>query len=58
MIFASGLSFDLTHSYKIALWTFSGFISIAVVSIMRLGPYVYPEQCDLKRVVLEAGTSA
>ena len=58
MIFASGLSFDLTHSYRIALWTFSGFVSIAVVSIMRLGPYVYPEQRDPKRAALVAGASA
>jgi MFS family permease len=58
MIFASGLSFDLTHSYTIALWTFSGFVSIGVVSIMRLGPYVYPEQRDPKRAALGANASA
>jgi MFS family permease len=58
MIFASGLSFDLTHSYRIALWTFSGFVLIAVVSIMRLGPYVYPEQRDPKLAALAASASA
>jgi len=57
MIFASGLSFDLTHSYRIALWTFSVIILIAVISITCLGPYVYPEQRDPKRGALEANAS-
>jgi MFS family permease len=44
MIFASGLCYDLLHSYHVALWVFVGLVLVSVVSICRLGPYVYPEQ--------------
>lgn len=46
MIFATGLCYDLTHSYHLALWIFIGLISISILSICRLGPYVYPERRD------------
>jgi MFS family permease len=44
MIFASGLCYDLLHSYHVALWVFAGLVLLSVISICRLGPYVYPEQ--------------
>jgi MFS family permease len=48
MIFASGLCYDLLHSYHVALWVFVGLVLLSVVSICRLGPYVYPEQRSLR----------
>ncbi|MBP0592150.1 MFS transporter [Paraburkholderia sp. LEh10] len=44
MIFGSGLCYDLLHSYHAALWVFAALVLLSVVSICRLGPYVYPEQ--------------
>jgi MFS family permease len=46
MIFLTGLCYDLTRSYYVALWSFVGLIAVSIVSICRLGPYVYPERCD------------
>jgi MFS family permease len=46
MIFATGLCYDITHSYGLALWIFIGLIAISIISICRLGPYVYPERRD------------
>ena len=44
MIFLTGLCYDLLHSYHAALWGFSALVIVSIVSICRLGPYVYPEQ--------------
>jgi MFS family permease len=44
MIFLTGLCFDMLHSYHVALWSFVGLTAISIVSICRLGPYVYPER--------------
>ncbi|WP_250516294.1 MFS transporter [Caballeronia sp. INDeC2] len=49
MIFLSGLCYDLTHSYRLALWIFSGMVALSVISIIRLGPYAYPEQGDPRK---------
>jgi MFS family permease len=49
MIFLSGLCYDLTRSYHLALWVFSGLVALSVISIIRLGPYVYPEQGDPRK---------
>lgn len=46
MIFLTGLCYDLTRSYHLALWSFVGLIALSIVSICRLGPYVYPERRD------------
>lgn len=46
MIFLTGLCYDLLHSYHAALWSFVVLIAISIVSICRLGPYVYPERRD------------
>ncbi|NIF87241.1 MFS transporter [Burkholderia sp. Cy-637] len=47
MIFLTGLCYDLLHSYHVALWSFVAMITLAIVSICRLGPYVYPERVDV-----------
>jgi MFS family permease len=44
MIFVTGLCYDLTHSYHLALYVFVGLAAISIGSICRLGPYAYPEQ--------------
>lgn len=49
MIFLSGLCYDLMHSYRLALWVFAGMVALSVMSICRLGPYVYPEQGDPRK---------
>lgn len=46
LIFLTGLCYDLMHSYHLALWSFVGLIGISILSICRLGPYVYPERRD------------
>jgi MFS family permease len=53
MIFASGLCYDLLHSYHVALWVFVGLVLVSVVSICRLGPYVYPEQRSPRDTALD-----
>ncbi|SPB13932.1 major facilitator transporter [Caballeronia novacaledonica] len=53
MIFLSGLCYDLTHSYRLALWVFSGLVALSVVSIIRLGPYGYPEQGDRRKAPVQ-----
>lgn len=55
MIFASGLCYDLTHSYHLALWTFVVLVALSIVSICRLGPYVYPEQRDPRKAASAGG---
>lgn len=47
MIFLTGLCFDVLHSYHVALWSFVGLIVVSIVSICRLGPYVYAERRDV-----------
>ncbi|HTJ92028.1 MAG TPA: MFS transporter [Pararobbsia sp.] len=47
MIFLTGLCYDVLHSYYAALWSFVGLIVVAIVSVCRLGPYVYPERRDV-----------
>ena len=47
MIFLTGLCYDLLHSYHVALWGFVGLTAVSIVSICRLGPYVYPERRDV-----------
>ncbi|MGF6532826.1 MULTISPECIES: MFS transporter [Paraburkholderia] len=47
MIFLTGLCYDLLHSYHVALWAFVGLTAVSIVSICRLGPYVYPERRDV-----------
>jgi MFS family permease len=47
MIFATGLCYDMLHSYDLALWIFIGLIAISIIAICRLGPYAYPERRDV-----------
>jgi MFS family permease len=43
-IYLTGLCYDITKSYQLALYVFIVLVLIAVVAICRLGPYAFPEK--------------
>jgi MFS family permease len=43
-IYLTGLCYDVTKSYQLALYAFIVLVLIAVVAICRLGPYAFPEK--------------
>lgn len=51
-----GLSFDLTDSYLTAVWTYSVLMMVAVVALLKLGPYLYKAGHDPKPDAREAET--